>query len=412
MTHAAGDPGMPAWANGVDSAISSNAAAIALRVTTADAATATATAAAATALKLDITAAATSYIQTVPILEGLTALVYGDSWTGSDVNNTPGNRWPLRIARRTGMTVTNRGISGYCSQDIARQAIATTAPANPIAANVSGVVINAGNLNDCRLTDNAATRAANLYALRAFVAVAQAPSRLESSTTITKQTPAAWQSNALTGAASADESIGITAAVNASAYSQWIDIPIAAAGDYVILTHPTDGSAMRGARITATQAGATTVVANMDGAHALTGASYPSNTAYGNGGILVRGLSVGNLRLTFDSNGLTSAQAFFDALVPVNRVNPPAVILTKPPLVTSAVWAKPALLAAICANVDTIAAEFPESVLVCDLSTGWDAASMLGSDGLHPNDLGEMHIASRFMSVLAGIPARAGVHRR
>jgi lysophospholipase L1-like esterase len=369
--------------------------------------------AATTAVAGEAARADATFIQVMPVVEGLTALLYGDSWSASDVNNTPGARWPLRVARRTGLTVTNRAMSGYCTADIARQAIATASPASPIVAGTSGVVIHAGGINDLRLTDDAKTRASHLYALRAFVAVAQAMSRLESSSgTITKGTPSAWQTNGLTGQASGDENIGLTSAVFNTAYSQYIDVPISAAGDYVILTHGTDGTSIRGARITATQAGSTTVVASMDAVHQPTGSGYPSNTGYGNSGILVRGLSVGTLRITFDAQGLTGPQAWFDALVPVNRVSPPAVILTKPPLPTNATWAKPTLLAALHANVDTIAAEFPEAVRVVDLSAGWNPATMLGSDGLHPNDLGEAFVAGKYMTALAAITARPGVHKR
>jgi len=359
-----------------------------------------------------IGSAAIGGLQTLPVIEGLSAIFFGDSWTANDVNNTAGGRWPLRVARRTGMVVSNRAFSGYCAADIAREAIATTAPANPVAPTTSGVIINAGNLNDLRLTDNALTRASNLYALRAFVAAAQAFSRTESSTITSKSSASHWQSNSLPGIVSADECLGLTSAVFSTAYSGiWLDVPVPTAGDYVILCLGTDGSSIRGTRITATQGGVN-VATSTDGAHQPTGSGYPSNTAYGNMGILVRGLSAGTLRLTFDAQGLTSAQGWFDALIPVNRVDPPAIILTKPPLPINATWAKPALLAAINANVDTIAAEFPEAVTVCDMSIGWNAATMVGSDGLHPNDLGEAHIASRYMATLATIAARPGVHRR
>jgi hypothetical protein len=87
---------------------------------------------------------------------------------------------------------------------------------------------------------------------------------------------------------------------------------------------------------------------------------------------------------------------------------PPTVLLVKPVVNLKASNTKPALLAFIRDEYDAVAAEFGSHVVVADPAAGWDPATMLGSDQLHPNDRGMGHLGNAYDAALASLGYRAG----
>lgn len=61
-------------------------------------------------------------------------------------------------------------------------------------------------------------------------------------------------------------------------------------------------------------------------------------------------------------------------------------------------------------SLRSVVSEYPKdgSVIIADASTGWDKATMLGPDGQHPNDVGQVHITAAITSALRGVRLREG----
>lgn len=98
------------------------------------------------------------------------------------------------------------------------------------------------------------------------------------------------------------------------------------------------------------------------------------------------------LRIT----GQTGGNTIFSGIV-IPSANPPRVFLAKEPQrsypanthwTNNHVWFEN--------MIDTIASEF-SNVEVVDLLDGWDGSIMLTNDNLHPNDIGQSHIADKYV---------------
>lgn len=55
--------------------------------------------------------------------------------------------------------------------------------------------------------------------------------------------------------------------------------------------------------------------------------------------------------------------------------------------------------------IDTIAALYPNVVAIDLMKLGWNAATMLDSDNLHPNDLGLLFIAGKITDTATAFAA-------
>lgn len=78
-----------------------------------------------------------------PALEGANLYAYGHSFLAGEVDGqTPGQRYVNRLARRNGMTVTNRAVSGSRMEEIARRVLQTWQPGSPGVVLVDGATNN------------------------------------------------------------------------------------------------------------------------------------------------------------------------------------------------------------------------------------------------------------------------------
>jgi hypothetical protein len=111
------------------------------------------------------------------------------------------------------------------------------------------------------------------------------------------------------------------------------------------------------------------------------------------------------VRLTATGGSVTVVGAYFPT------PTPPLVVWVKEapsPGQTSA--AKTLLTDTYLPALQTVANAFP-SVLVVDLTAaGWNSATMIGPDSIHPNDVGHKFIADQIDAAIAGQPQRQGLN--
>jgi hypothetical protein len=280
-------------------------------------------------------------------------------------------------------------------QDISVMAVQS---GSPIAWDTTqrGVVLIDGLGNNLIEADTPANRAAALEQLRAMVALVSASSRVE-------QTDFTFSSGWVdTTSAQPYASGGTTAIVNAGVGS-YADIPVPA-GDCYVLMHGLDGTTAPGGRFTFTQ-GATAL-----GGKSLNGVTVRTGLEADNGAAPVvhkiTGHSAGTVRASYSDDGTTGAFGFLDALLPQSST-PPLIILMKTVPITAPTHNKPALFDYLRTIPDQIAAEFGNHIIVVDPAPGWNAATMLGDDNLHPNRVGTKHVNQAILSAL-----RTSVWRR
>lgn len=305
---------------------------------------------------------------------------YGDSWTASDTYNTPGQRAIEQLASRLGLTVTNHAQNGDMIGDGAEKSIGGTL-GRAYAPGSSDLVLSHFT-NDLKSTDDAQKRASLRHYLRAHYAVLSAAERIEESTATKTGT---WSTNSGAWFPSGGQNASTTQ--NGATATFTVTTP----GRYVLLLFGTRGSAVGGI-FTISQGGVT--LATVDTDETVSAVERNANNV-GPLGIELGNLVAGDLLVSFSTAGRSGASGFLDALVRIDEADPPTVLAVKPVTVTYTgppTYVKPDLLADIRAAIDTVAAEFP-NVIVCDPLPGWNTATMLGADGLHPNDTGMTHLA-------------------
>jgi hypothetical protein len=112
--------------------------------------------------------------------------------------------------------------------------------------------------------------------------------------------------------------------------------------------------------------------------------------------------SSGTLRGTFSTNGRSPAYIYGDALLK-ESTSQPKVIYVQPLLTTNAPYNKPTLRANLITMGSEVCAEFGSNVNCVDISSGWNTSTMLGADGLHPNNTGMAYIATQMQTVFTSI---------
>lgn len=349
--------------------------------------------------KLSKTEAAATYAATTALvkgtLTGVTGEMRGDSWLAVPYNDAL--QFPLRLPPASGMTVMNNyAVSGSRIQDAAFDAI-LDGPRKAVPGAAAMVVVNSFG-NALAETDTAARRAATLEAARALVAVLSASTRVEASTAGTFSTSPAWTA---TNASAPYASAGTTAAT-AGVDGAYVDIPVPAGTSY-LLTAGADPSEFVGGSLTVTQ-GSMSVTKDLNAIGCNTLAH-----AFGSSPVAVRlpNLSAGTIRVTTSTAGRSGAVVVVDAVLP-QAVKPPTIYLVKAvELRDPAFYPKPDLLAYLRSIPDTIAAEFP-NVVVIDPAEGWDPVSMLGPDQIHLNEAGQSHLFSKLVTAVHGVLVRAG----
>jgi hypothetical protein len=326
------------------------------------------------------------------IFKNIASFAYGMSWIRYE--NGAGPTYPNRVASLFGMqALVNRATGGNRMQDTATDAYGTSALS--WVAGTKGVVIVGDLLNNLGEPDDARNRATALESARALCALLSASSRIEQDSatfTYTGAWPAATVADDYSGGSIAYVNPNLNAGVEATLY---VEMALAANVDYYFKSEATTTS-VHGAvlRFYDVTGGGSTVIGELDlHAKAYLTANKP---ALGRAPIVFRIPRASTARtirvkITTQAGYSGTCAAFIDALLPQSST-PPLLIWVKPLPVLAASHNKPALRDYLRTIPDTLAAEF-KNVLVVDPLDGWDMNTMLISDGLHPNNLGQQHNA-------------------
>lgn len=334
---------------------------------------------------------------TIPDLVGQPVTAYGDSWTASDIENTPGLRAIQQVHAELELgTLTNRAVNGSRAGDAARRAVGTDGTFVPGSAEL---VVVAVGLNDLLQADTAVQRAATVNHLRALLAVLSAAERIENSaaTGVTGTWAGVGPNATMSGGMSASTTTEGATATYA----------ITTPGTYYLLTFGLKPGfpGGPGGILTVTQGGTTLGVVDLDSQHVDTGMTLTQG--FGPLALRLENVVAGTLTVTFSTAGRPGAIGYIDAFVRVADT-PPTVLAVKPVEVPAALYAMPDLLAHIRSAYDTLAAELGDHVVVCDPATGWNTATMIGPDGIHPNDTGMTHLADAYVAALEAAFAAPG----
>lgn len=276
-------------------------------------------------------------------------------------------------------SVINHGRAGRRDQDNAQLMVDTTnnAYAWDTAFNGVGLIHGGNNLIEA---DTAANRRAALESWRVMAALMSASARVEQTGWTFR--PNANGDNWVTDSAQPYASGG-TATIGFH-HGLQVDIPVPAGTSY-LLCHGTDTNAARGATLRISQNGVEVAVKSLDGTTVIT----PNEANNGVSPVVVRlpNLRAGTVTVTVDHAGLSGqVLAIIDALLP-QSATPRPIIGVKPVTLAAPTHDKPDLLAFLRAVPDIIRDEFP-NFLAVDPQPGWNPATMLLGDGLHPNVAG------------------------
>ncbi|MBB3158206.1 hypothetical protein FHS07_001902 [Microbacterium proteolyticum] len=320
----------------------------------------------------------------------LTAQLRGDSWI--EFGSYGAMAYPYYLPERLGFAgLVNRGRAGWHAQDIAWLMAASGGGYAWTPGDAPVLIINAGG-NNLIDADTSGNRAAISQSLRAMVAIASASARVEETgwTYRPNASGQQWMLNQPQPYASGGTaSIGVHDGLE-------VDIPVPAGTSY-LLCHGVALTAGRGATLRIRQGARVVAVQSLDDQTVQTTREGNQGASQGVSPLAIRlpDLAEGIVTVTVDQNGVAGSAAIIDALLP-QAARPPFVFLVKPPPVLAASHQKPALRAHLLSSIDGTAAEFGAHVLAVNADGGWDAAAMLGEDGLHPNLAGAVHMADAF----------------
>lgn len=326
------------------------------------------------------------------VLEGLRVCAYGDSYLASDVENTPGARYIDRLKSRFGFSlVTNRAVNGYYMSDALEKAWGNTS--SKWVPGTHEVVLVDCTTNDIGGHGDASLGLAGFErALTSFIHVLSLGARTEE--TSFAFSPVGWT----------PESGGTLASGGNDRYTQlaaaYVDVTVTS-GTHLLSVLAWPAATADGDVVTVKQGA--TLIHTID-------TNEMMNSILDIMPILVPVTGPGTFRI--QKANLDTSYLAVDARVTVNP-NPPTIVLVKGCYLGAAGYtaggagASDATVDAHNALIDTVAAGFSHIVTV-DPLPGFDDATMLGSDAVHPNDRGMAHYADAIEAVLVGLDYRQG----
>lgn len=317
--------------------------------------------------------------------KGAAAYSYGTSWYASNAGSTVEKRAINQVAARLGLTLTNYALNGSRVQDMAARAInkgGTYAP------GTSSIIIgDFGLFNNQGADDTAQTRDTAAGALRALIATLCASERIEETAGTYSAGWTSATSDAASGGSYKYTSTGVT----------HVDFTVPAGRKYLLL-RGTDGVAVAGMKAEVFEGPG----AKLRNTFLTNQTTY--NTTYNAEGLGpvafdVSHIPAGTMRVrsgwvTGPTQGL-----YVDAILPQSKT-PPIIVLVKQVQVPGHWTDKPALFEYLRSLPDQMRAEFGDHIIVADPAPGWDQATMLGPDQLHPNDKGMDHVRDSILSAI------------
>lgn len=328
-----------------------------------------------------------------PAVVGLPLMVYGHSMT-QDVNNTPGSNWVDRMRQELGFSwVLNKGVGGNTVQDVANQSIPVNGMTSTSGGRFQNLVWTPGlkvalfvaiGGNELIAPDGAAG-AVSQRQLDAITENLRAVFANFSCGTHDEIHSATWTFvGAWTG--STDDSSSNRAHVFTTTQGDYTE-KLLAAGDYYVFFRTSVGPAPA---INPLVSGIARIDVGGVQQHLvdLNAKAWDLQT-----GTFIRELGWAARKITVPAGGAVVRITKNDATagyVTADFVAP--VLANRPPI-----WYLREFLGTKANNdlyqaaVQPIIEEF-WNVFDIDVRNGFDAVTMLGADGVHPNDLGEMHL--------------------
>lgn len=301
-------------------------------------------------------------------LEAVAFTIFGDSYGqgGSGADN--GTRFFDRVAlRQRTLTPTNYAIPGTRSDQVLAQVETYWTPNSRGLVGVADVV-----LNDLIQYGADSGKATTVEAFRAILA------RL---TALVALTP---------------NSVSLVYGPN------WSAGATATAGSYVDIAWTGDACYIPVGLVTGS--GATITIKDTTGATVKTFATGGYLNAF-TGMIKLAGFGAGTHSVRAS---VSAAASILGVIVPAPA--PPVVLWNKPGAILYSASTNNPLITSYLAACQAILTDFP-TVIPVPVDSGWDNTTMLGPDGLHPNDKGHAYIASLHEAALAGLGFRQGLNQ-
>jgi hypothetical protein len=332
--------------------------------------------------------------------EGVPATAYGHSYVANQ-NQTATTGWTGRVANRLRTApLTNYGVQGYTMAQIAQRILTTWTP------GARGLVMLMGVMNDLQKYNTDSAGPATLReGLRAALAV------LTSGAIYGANASCLVYNGAWTAGPTANVYGGVTK--RTTTIGDHVDFSFNGDSAYLLTQFVGDGS---GGTVTITRSGD-----GSQAAQAVTNGYTTQLTTYSGGStpgvIRLSGFGAGphSVRAT-----LTAGTGFTVNGVIIPNPNAPTVAVVKEgpaaaylaaPYNTNVSGGNAALTGTYEPAMDAAIANFPSVVATPNGGpTDWDAASMSGADGLHPNDKGSFSLANAAINALSAISWRDGLN--
>lgn len=342
---------------------------------------------------------------TADAMAGVPVWAYGHSFVeGTSQQRNP---WVARLPRLTGCaTVTNRGIGGNCIAQTMNNFHAGYG-ATGWTSNTRGLVIFETMINDARLLglSGVATwkKQATLLAL-----VARSAAYAEQTTGTFGG--GSWFAQAAAQNLARGGTIGL-----ATTPGNYVEFTVSGYTEYALVVGQLKSGFSSGASYSVTVDGS----AHSTGSQA-TGSDGPPAANTQNYALVphrLTGLSTASHTIRITHTGGSGDQMYVDGIYSISSSAPPTVLFVGDPYLANWTTNSPynvgsdAAADAYLTAAAEVAALFPAGhVVVADARVGWDAATMLGADGVHPNDRGAGHIAGVVAKVMRRLDYRAGLH--
>lgn len=348
-----------------------------------------------------------------PVTEGVPVYAYGHSYLAGDYfGQLAASRYINRVNGRARFgSLTNRAVSGFRMQDAALDAVGTRDAGKTWAPGSKGVVVLDCTLNDVRSNGGSAQALLgyrhSLQSLLHFLSLQATPTE-SAAWTHTGGMASATFTDAYQGTNSrltpgttgtvSTQLVGTKGVIGAAGLSG-----VAAGDSFEVLVdgavYTTFSTHLQGLSSSASGAARNWVPMVIP----LVGLTDTTHT------VAVRSLN---------NATLTGTGPFVDYLG-YHSATPPTIVVMKVARITAAGYAGGGA-GATDATVDAYNQVIDEvvalaathgltNVLVCDPRPGWDPATMLGSDGMHPNARGHAHLAAALARTLALVDFAAGV---
>lgn len=332
-----------------------------------------------------------------PAIEKMPVYAYGHSWIASDLQSTAGARWTDRITSRLRLgTFTNRAVQGSSLQDIANHVIGSGDGA-PWVPGTKGIIFLQGGaleLNGSGLSVAGTRKLRSIEEnLRAAILRIQSGT-VEEIRGATGWTISAGWTESLTQTQASGGNHSYTTTQGSEVHKNL------AAGTYIVNLRGLPGTASGGSAggIAEILVGGTVVhTVNTDEA------TWDDNTIIPGHISRLIVIPSGGAELRIQKSDVTAGFVIVDSVSPLLST-PPEIFLNREVIGTQADNNQ------LQSTIDNTIAGLSHITSI-NLTDGWSSSTMMGSDGVHPNDRGQAFIALEVEKALLDLDWYTGLHR-